>query len=388
MRFAVLGAGLMGKQAALDLLNNKQVKKVILADRSTEKASLFFQQLDDPRLNIVQLDAEDDGGLSALFSQVDVVVNALFYTFNEKVAALAIKSGVHSVDLGGHIGGATERVLAMHDRALEKGVTIIPDLGVAPGMINILAGHGASQIEEVAAIRIYAGGIPLEPKPPLEYKHVFSLEGVLDHYTDPSYVIRSGKMEQVESLTEVEPIAFDGFSELEAFHTSGGTSTLIGTFRHIDLLEYKTIRYRGHAEKFKLLVALGLTDRHKTVIADGRKISVREVFLKLLEPITELGDEKDAVLLRVAVTGKQEGEECSRTYEMVTVRDVETGVTAMAQATAFSISAVAQMIADGRIQKRGVYPPEQIVSGIEYIDEMQKRGVMITESVQWSTHQN
>ncbi|MGM0896796.1 MAG: saccharopine dehydrogenase C-terminal domain-containing protein [Bacillota bacterium] len=388
MKFAVLGAGLMGKQAARDLLGNEQVEKVILADRTTEKVAAFREQLDDSRLEIVKMDAGNDEELKAVMQQVDVVINALFYTFNEKVAKIAIECGVHSVDLGGHIGGATDKVLGMHEQAFEKGVTIIPDLGVAPGMINILTGYGASQLDQVESIRIYVGGIPLHPEPPLEYKHVFSLEGVFDHYTDPSHVIRGGELREVDSLSEIEPITFEGFNELEAFHTSGGTSTLTRTFRDVDSLEYKTIRYRGHADKFRLLVDLGLTGRHGKVTAGGHEVSLREVLLKVLEPITELGEDKDAVLLRVIVSGMKNGEECSFQYEMVTVRDIETGVTAMAQATAYSISVVAQMIADGRIRKRGVYPPEQAVSGAEYISEMKSRGVNIKETVQRATHQN
>ena len=75
----------------------------------------------------------------------DVVINALFYTFNEKVARTAVEIGVHSIDLGGHIGGATDAVLSLAEKAAAKGVTIIPDLGVAPGMINILTGYGAGK---------------------------------------------------------------------------------------------------------------------------------------------------------------------------------------------------------------------------------------------------
>ncbi|MBU9673097.1 saccharopine dehydrogenase NADP-binding domain-containing protein [Planococcus sp. CP5-4] len=388
MKFAVLGAGLMGKQAARDLLRNEQVEKVVLADRTTEKAEAFRQQLNDPRLEIAKMDASRDDELKQVMARVDIVINALFYTFNEKVAKIAIECGVHSVDLGGHIGGATDKVLAMHEQASNQGVTIIPDLGVAPGMINILTGYGASQLDEVESIRIYVGGIPLHPKPPLEYKHVFSLEGVFDHYTDTSHVIRDGELEEVESLSEIEPISFDGFNELEAFHTSGGTSTLTKTFWDVNSLEYKTIRYQGHANKFRLLVELGLTDRERKVNAGGHEVSLREVLLKVLEPITELGDEKDAVLLRVTVSGVKQQEECTYQYEMVTIRDESTGVTAMAQATAYSISVVAQMIAGGLIQKRGVYPPEQIVPGAEYITEMKKRGVNIEETVQRAAHYN
>src|SRR5690606_12914701 len=126
---------------------------------------------------------------------------------------------------------------------------------------------------------------------------------VFDHYTDPSHVLRDGKLLEVASLSEIEHVEFEGFGELEAFHTSGGTSTLTETFSDIDNLEYKTLRYKGHAEKFKLLVDLGFTDRDKTVEIDGQLIKTRDVLREVLTPITELGEKEDAVVLRITVAG-------------------------------------------------------------------------------------
>lgn len=382
MKVAVLGAGLMGKQAAADLVQNESVQSVYLADLHTEGAELFKEKLGSDKMEILYLDANDDESLKSVISKADVVINALFYTFNLKVAEIAVECGVHAVDLGGHIGGATDAVLELHEKAMEKGVTLIPDLGVAPGMINILTGYGAEKMERVSDIKILVGGIPVHPEPPLEYNHVFSLDGVFDHYTDPSHVLRNGKLLEVPSLSEVEHVVFDEFGELEAFHTSGGTSTLTDTFSDIDNLEYKTLRYKGHAEKFRLLVDLGFTDRNKTVTIDGRDIKTRDVLREVLTPITELGNKDDAVVLRIHVTGMKDDEEMTVTYNLVTKKDRQSGVTAMARATAYTISAVAQMIGSGAIEKRGSYPPELIVPGDEYIKEMAKRGVNIKETIE------
>lgn len=388
MKIVVLGAGLMGKQAARDLVGDEAVEQVFLADRNIVQTKVFKEQLGSAKLEVLELDAADEDALAAVISKGDIVINALFYSFNEKVAAAALECGVHAVDLGGHIGGATEAVLAMHESAQQKAITLIPDLGVAPGMINILAGYGASKLDQVSDIRLFVGGIPVHPEPPLEYNHVFSLEGVFDHYTDPSHVIREGKLLEVESLSEIEYVDFENFGELEAFHTSGGTSTLTDTFSDVNSLEYKTLRYKGHAEKFKLLVSLGFTDRIKTVKVDGREVKLRSVLKAVLEPLTRLGDKQDAVVLRVMVSGVKAGEEISFEYNMVTTKDPKTGVTAMAQATAYTISVVALMIGRGVIDKRGAYPPEMIVPGAEYIAEMAKRGVEIKETVHRSAYQN
>lgn len=370
----------MGKEAARDLAKSDQVTEVGLADVDFDRAQQVCDQLGYPNLTAYKVDATSDQELADYMKQFDVIINALFYSFNEKVAKTAIEVGVHSVDLGGHIGHITDQVLELKDQAEEAGVTIIPDLGVAPGMINILSGYGASKLDDVQSIRLFVGGIPAEPEPPLEYNHVFSMEGLFDHYTDPALIIRNGKKQEVKALTEVETIHFDEYGELEAFHTSGGTSTLPITFGDVETLEYKTIRYPGHAEKFKLLVDLNLTSKDSFVQVDGKEISTRQVLLKALEPFVELKEKKDAVLLRVIVGGMKDGKQEYHQFEMTTTKDMENQVTAMARATANTISVVAQMIGSGVIDKRGVFPPEQIVPGKEYIDEMAKRDVLIRET--------
>lgn len=384
MKVAVLGAGLMGKEAARDLVNSPGVEQVVIADIDLAKAEQVCHTLNRSNISPASVDAGNDAQLKDFMKDFDVVVNALFYAFNEKVARTAVEVGVHSVDLGGHIGHVTEKVLALHDEAVQAGVTIIPDLGVAPGMINILSGYGVSKLDRAETIKLMVGGIPVRPEPPFGYNHVFSIEGVFDHYTDPSLVIRDGKKMEVPSLSEIETVYFENFGPLEAFHTAGGTSTLSLSYPDLKNLEYKTIRYPGHAEKFKLLVDLGLTSRDKTVEIDGRPVSVREVMLKVLDPILDLGDKDDVVLLRIIVSGVKGGQPQTHIFEMTTYNDKANRVTAMARSTAYTISVVAQMIGSGTISKRGVYAPENIVPGDLYIKEMEKRGVIIKERVEQS----
>ncbi|MFD2212017.1 saccharopine dehydrogenase family protein [Virgibacillus halophilus] len=380
MKIGVLGSGLMGKEAARDLTQNEGVTAVGLADIDLERARQVCDQLHSPKLKAYQVNAADEEDLANYMQQFDVIINALFYSFNEIVAKTAIKVGVNSVDLGGHIGHITDKVLDLKKEAETAGVTVIPDLGVAPGMINILSGHGVSKLDKTESIKLYVGGIPVKPEPPFEYNHVFSMEGLLDHYTDPSLIIRNGNKVEVPSLSEIEQVYFERFGPLEAFHTSGGTSTLSFSYPDLETLEYKTIRYRGHAEKFKLLVDLNLTRTDYEVELRGEKINPREVLLKVLDPIVELGEKDDAVLLRVIVAGIKNGEQAAYEYEMTTYKDRKNNVTAMARATANTISVVAQMIGAGHIQQKGVYPPEQIVPGDLYMKEMAKRGVNIIET--------
>lgn len=381
MKVAVLGAGLMGKEVVRDLIQSATVEKVALADIELKKGEQVCNLLQADKLTAFQVDASNQEQLATFIKDYDVVVNALFYSFNERVAKTAIEVGVNAVDLGGHIDHVTDRVLKLNSEAIASDTTIIPDLGVAPGMINILAGYGASKLDTVKTIKMYVGGIPVRPDPPLEYNHVFSMAGVFDHYTYPSIIIRNGFKQEIPSLTEVELIYFDQFGPLEAFHTSGGTSTLAYSFPNLKELEYKTIRYPGHAEKCRLLVDLNLTRDDIEVDVHGQKVKPREVFLKLLDPIVDLKNKKDVVLLRVIVSGELKGKEKTYIYEMKTYRDEINNVTAMARVTANTISIVAKMIGNGQISKRGVFPPEQIVPGKEYISEMGKRGILISELV-------
>jgi lysine 6-dehydrogenase len=384
MKIGVLGAGLMGREAARDLANQKDVSEIGIADINFQQVKHAEAIIQSEKLTGYQVNANQEEELKEFMARYDVVINALFYRFNELVARTGIAVGTNVVDLGGHIGGITDRVLALDEEAKEKNVTVIPDLGVAPGMINILSGFGASKLDEVDTIRIYVGGIPLQPEAPLGYNHVFSMEGVLDHYTDPSTIIRDGKQVMVPSLSEVEEIYFDRFGPLEAFHTSGGTSTLTKSYADIDTLEYKTIRYPGHRDKFKLLVDLNLTSSDMEVDVGGRMINPRQVLLKTIEPIVNLGDKEDVVLFRAIVSGVKEGKAKTYQYDMQTFKDTEKNITAMARVTASTISIVAQLIAKKVIHEPGVYPPEKGVPGDVYIEELRKRKKEIHETESYS----
>lgn len=381
MKIGVLGAGLMGKEAARDLVLSEQVEVIGLADVEFARAEQVCDYLQSSKLTACYVDANNREQLRTFIKRFDVVINALFYTFNKVVAELAIELGVHAVDLGGHIGNVTKEVLQLNERAQKNDVTIIPDLGVAPGMINILSGYSYSKLDSLTSLHLYVGGIPLQPDNPLAYNHVFSMEGVFDHYTDPSVVVRDGVVREVPSLSEVETIYFKQFGPLEAFHTSGGTSTLIESYPEIDTLQYKTIRYPGHAEQFKLLVDLQLTKRDYYVEVAGQKMNPREVFLQVLNPIVALGDKEDAVLLRVIAKGEKDDETRTIEHEMVVHKDVERNITAMARVTASTVSIVAQMLADQTIAKRGVHPPESIVPGALFIEQLAKRDIIIDEKV-------
>jgi lysine 6-dehydrogenase len=250
-------------------------------------------------------------------------------------------------------------------------VNVIPDCGLAPGMVAVLVAHGAQQFEKLDEIHIRVGGLPQNPKPPLDYQLVFSVEGLINEYIEPARVIRDGKIVTVESMTEVESLEFPPpFGTMEAFQTSGGTSTLVDTFRgKVRELDYKTIRYVGHCEKFKTMIDLGLCSSEPLTV-DGATVKPRRVLGDLL--VRNLPhDEPDYVLVRVSFVG--DGKRL--TYDIIDSYDPDTGLSAMMRTTAFPASIVALMMARGQTTSKGALPQERCIPPGPFMEELAKRNI-------------
>lgn len=385
MKVILLGAGFMGKAIAKDLVRSEGVNDIVLVDADCAKAQQVASSVNSDKLRSVELRFEKDDELKEVLQQGDVIINAMFYSHNERMARLAIEAGVHIIDLGGSMAGATDAVFALHEEAKAAGITIIPELGVTPGMTNILTGYGASKLDKVEEIKLYAGDIPVEPIPPIDYIEVFSIERMFDYYSGEAKGIYKWKEQEYPSMSGCEPIYFDEFGVLEAFYTAGGISTLAESYPNVKTLTYKTVRYKGHAEKMKLLVDLGLFDIANSVKIDGKTVNVRKVIREALSKKLEAGKKADVLLVRVLVAGDQAEQQVTNEYELVLKRSAESEETAMAKATASSVSIVAQMVANGTITTRGVSAPEQVVPGEVYIEEMAKRNIRIKETIHRSS---
>ena len=379
MRMLVLGAGLQGSACAYDLLQNPDVKEVRLADLHTDHLADFLAPYSGKRLIFTPLDVRDRDAVLALMRESDAAMSAIPYYFNFELADLAVQAGVHFSDLGGN----TEIVFkqkTLDAAAKKKGITVIPDCGLAPGMVNILAEHAIRQMDSVQSVRIYVGGLPQYPEPPLNYQIVYSLEGVLDYYTTLSWVLRDGKRTQVKALSEIEAVYFGGsLGELEGFHTAGGLSTM--AFRYegkIPTMEYKTLRYPGHARIMEAIRELGLLEL-APVDVKGMKVVPRDLVVAAMGPRLTKPDGQDLVALRVYADGTKGGKPKRIGWEMVDYYDDDTGISAMERSTGFSLSITGQMQVRGEIGKSGVFTPDEAVPAQRYIDELAKRGVMIRE---------
>jgi len=266
----------------------------------------------------------------------------------------------------------------LHEEARTKRLSIIPDCGLAPGMVNILAAEGIRGLDQTDSVRIYVGGLPQHPEPPLNYQIVYSLEGVLDYYTTLSWVLRNGKRTQVRALSELEPVQFgDGVGTLEAFHTAGGLSTM--AFRYegkIPEMEYKTLRYPGHAERMEAIRDLGLLDL-EPVEVNGLKVIPREAFMAIVGPRLTKPEGKDLVALRVVVSGTKGGKPGSKTFELIDRYDAKHHISAMMRTTGYSLSITGMMQVRGYVKPTGVHTPDECVPPERYVDELRKRGIEI-----------
>jgi lysine 6-dehydrogenase len=379
MKMLVLGAGLQGSAAAHNLLQHDAVELVTLADLHVDRLPRLLQPYQGERLHPVQLDAGDFAGTVGLMKGHDAALCALPYYFNEPMTRAAIESGCHYSDLGGN----TEIVVAQrrhHAAAAASGISVIPDCGLAPGMVNILAAEGIRRLDRARSVRIFVGGLPQHPEPPLNYHIVYSLEGALDYYTTPSWVLRSGKAVQVDALSELEPQEFPApVGTLEAFHTGGGISTMPFVYEgKIETMEYKTLRYPGHVAIMRPIRELGLIS-NTPILVKGRDVVPRDVFIAAVQPRLFKPEGRDLVALRVVVAGEKDGAPGVVTFELLDYYDAALGVSAMMRTTGYSLALTALMQADGTITARGVQTPDEAVPFRPYVHGLARFGVMISE---------
>jgi lysine 6-dehydrogenase len=386
MRMLVLGAGLQGSACAYDLLANTD-HDVVLADLNVDALPAFLHPYLGGRLTAVKVDAKDEASIRGAMQGVAATMSAFPYYFNGNMARLAVEAGSHFCDLGGNTEIVWEQK-KLAPQAAAKGVSVVPDCGLAPGMVNILAQFGIDRLDETHAVRIKVGGLPQHPEPPLNYQIVYSIEGMLDYYTTLSWVLRDGKQTQVAALSEIEELPFPGVGELEAFHTAGGLSAMAERYEgKIPTMEYKTLRYPGHAKIMETIRELGLLGLEPVQVKDSRTREVKEIiprdfFISTVGPglRKDYRESPDLVALRVEAEGVKDGKHQVIRFDLLDRYDPETGITAMMRTTGYSLAITGALQAAGRV-KPGVWTPDEAMPAPEYIDELAKRNVVIQQHV-------
>lgn len=374
MRMLVLGAGQQGSACAYDLLTQTD-HEVVIADIDVDHLPPFLHPFLGERLTATRVDAKDRGAVRAAMEGVSATMSAFPYYFNLGMTVAAIDAGSHFCDLGGN----TDIVLqqkALAARAKERGVSVVADCGVAPGMVNILAEHGIRQLDHPRSVRIKVGGLPQRPEPPLNYQIVYSLEGVLDYYTTLSWVLRDGRPAQVEALSELERVEFPGIGELEAFHTAGGLSTMAQRYEgKLESMEYKTLRYPGHAYLMQAIRELGLLGL-QPVDVKGQRVVPRDAFMAVVGPRLRKDPRTspDQVALRVEVAGERGGRDVTLRWDLLDRSDEKNGITAMMRTTGYSLAITGIFQSRGQVAP-GVHTPDEGMPPEEYVAELRKREI-------------
>ena len=376
MRMLVLGAGLQGSACAYDLLQRSEVERVTLADLHPNRVAAFLKKKKNKRLVTARLDARRGPQLAKLMRGHDAVMNALPYYFNYSVAKAAVAAGLHCADLGGNTE-IVQKQKTLHKAAQKKGVSVIPDCGLAPGMVNIIAAEGIRRVGEAESVKIFVGGLPQQPEPPLNYQIVYSLEGALDYYTTSSWVLREGRPQRVDALSELEEVVFPSpVGTLEAFHTGGGISTMPWAYSgKVRTMEYKTLRYPGHVAIMRPIRELGLLALDPVKVK-GVEVVPRDAFIAAVSPKLTKPNGHDLVALRVEVQGR-DGRRVA--WQLLDYFDDATGISAMMRTTGYSLAITGVMQADGRISASGVFTPDEAVPFQPYVEELRRRGVEIKE---------
>jgi len=375
LRILTIGCGHIGSVLTKDLAQNLPSAEIVISDSDEKRIKEVHAALSKSNINWIQLDASDHSRLVYTLKDFDLAVGLAPGKVGYQTVKACVEAGVDMVDLS----YMAEDPLTLKEKALEASVTIVPDCGVAPGLSNILVGRAASLLDHVEEVFILVGGIPEKPVAPLDYKVTWCVEDLLEEYTRKAKIVKDGKLVEEDALNGLEEIEFPEIGKLEAFYTDG-IRTLHHTLKGVRNMWEKTLRYPRHVEKIKLLRDLGFLDESKFKEIN---LSPRELTIKLLEQKLSLPAIKDLLLMSVRVKGAKNGSRVLYTYYLQDYYDEKEKITAMARTTAYTTSAVIQLLAKGAIEEKGVVPPEKFGMNEKLFDmilkELKKKGIDVNE---------
>ncbi len=345
MTIAILGAGIVGKAIALDLVKNYDVTCFDL-----NKENLDEVQSRDPKIKVAANDLSDHRQYADFLSTFDIVVTAVPGFMGFKTLEAVIEAGKNVVD----ISFFPEDALQLNELAKKKNVTAITDCGVAPGISNLILGR-VNELMKISSFECYVGGLPKERKPPFQYKAPFSPVDVIQEYVRPARLVEKGAVVTKPAMSDREIIAFEGVGDLEAFNTDGLRS-LIYTMSHIPEMKEKTLRYPGHID---IIIAM-----QQAGFLDTAPLRINEVDITPLEFTSKLlvnqwklePGEEEFTVMKVIINGEGKTIE----YTLYDTYDKDTQTTSMARTTGYACTAAVNLIAKKMFNEKGVFPPELI----------------------------
>jgi lysine 6-dehydrogenase len=364
MRILVLGSGLIGPASAYNAMSDQDVSGVTLCDIDQQKLDAAQAKLSGlaggEKLTTVQIDARDQGATAELMAEHDAVVGAL----DRPAIGLGIRAAVEAqtplVDL---LWPFEDEGAALKPLVEDAGAQVIVGCGVEPGLTEIMARYLAEKLDRIDELHIKCGGIPEEPNPPLGYKIVFGGKR-MPLWEGDSHIVENGKLKAVPRYSSAHRVCFPGVGEVEAWNEE-----FFPWLMDLEVLQglkkgtQMTVRWPGYAEKASVLWELDLVST-KPIDVDGVQVAPKDLLDALLYPHVKMKEgDRDITCFRVEAIGEKKGQ--PRCYKVQTVDryDEDLGFTSMARTTGFTGAIVARMAARGEIKSRGMFNPEQIITG-------------------------
>jgi lysine 6-dehydrogenase len=382
-RYVIIGSGRQGTAAAYDLARFGQAERIVMADVRLDLARQAAARVNDlvgrEVAESTAVYASDPASVKAVVSGARVALSAVPYYFNLGITEACIASGTSLCDLGGN----TEVVwsqLDRHEAARAAGVSVVPDCGMGPGLINHMGVYVVELLDRSREVYLYDGGLPQDPIEPWRYQLTFHINGLTNEYDGEATFIRDGKLTQVPTFTERETVEFPPLGTLEAFVISGSLSTTPHThLGRLERYENKVLRYPGHFATFEAYKRLGLFSE-EAVEVDGERVVPRRLYHRLLEPKITAPLIRDVCVMRALGVGEKEGRPARVTVDLVDRHDPATGFTGMERLTGWHAAIMMALQAQGRIPP-GAHRMEQAVRAGEVMAELERRG--IPHSVRW-----
>ncbi len=377
MKIIVLGAGLVGGPMAIDLAAEDKFS-VTVADYSAEALSRLSAS--KPQIKTIEKDLSDPATVTQLVADHDIVLNAVPGFMGYQTVKACIEAGKDIID----IAFFPEDPFELDELAKEKGVTVVVDCGVAPGMSNLLIGNIDHILDKTENVLIYVGGLPEVRQWPYEYKAVFSPIDVIEEYTRPARYVENGTLVVREALSDAELLDFPGIGTLEAFN-SDGLRSLAETIDAPNMKE-KTLRYQGHIAKMAVLRETGFFSEEEIEVC-GHKIRPIDFTAKLLFPKWKLlKGEVDITVMQIVIEGEKGGKKLRYTYDLLDKFDPASETHSMARTTGYTATVAVRMLAEGLYSQKGVSPPEFVGRDQKCVDfilkGLKERGIIYKETIE------
>lgn len=378
-----MGAGLQGKAVLHDLNRSPLVGEIVVGDIDEGTVRDFLSRVPLEKVRFTAVDASDSNQLHRAIREVspEVVVCMLAPQFGPAVARAALDAGIPFVS-----SSYAGELVRLDDEARAKGVPILPEMGMDPGIDLLLAKRALAELDEVHGLFSYGAGLP-EPQcadNPLKYKITWTFEGVLKAYKRAARQLREGIPKDIPDTQmfreeNIHRIDVPGLGPLEAYPNGDAIRyiDIFGLGKSVHTMGRFGVRYPGHCAFWSIMADMGFLD-DKPLDFDGTPISPRSFLVRLLSPQLQFRPtERDVVIVLIRAWGMKAGKKRDVLYSLTDYRDLETGLFAMNRTVGYTTSIGAQFILAGRVTRAGVLSPVRDVPVDEALDELRARGMQI-----------